>query len=62
MICPEITTAGRTYLVCALTMFAQSQHFIVDVLEHKHDMSISGNYFQTLHCIRLGYNSTNHVL
>ena len=63
MICPEITMADRTYYqVCALTMFAQSQHFIVVVLEHKHDMSISDNYFQTLHCIRLGYNSINHVL
>ena len=28
--------ADRTYQVCALTMFAQSQHFIVVVLEHKH--------------------------
>ena len=62
MICPEITMADWTYQVCALTMFAQSQHFIVVVLEHKHDMSISGNYFQTLHCIRLSYNSINHVL
>ena len=57
MICPEITMADRTYQVCALTMFAQCKHFTVVVLEHKHDMSISGNYFQTLHCIRLGYNS-----
>ena len=55
MICPEITMADRTYQVCALTMFAQSQHFIVVVLEHKHDMSISGNYFQntTLYTVKL---------
>ena len=62
MICPEITMVIRTYQVCALTMFALSPNFIVVVLEHKHDMSISGNDFQTLHCIRLGYNSLNHVL
>ena len=49
----------RTYQVCALTMFALSQHFIVIVLEHKPDMSIYGNYFQKL---QLGYNSINHVL
>ena len=36
MICPEINMADRTYQVCALTMFAQSQNFIVVVLEHKH--------------------------
>ena len=28
MICPEITMADRTYQVCALTMFAQSQNFL----------------------------------
>ena len=62
MICPEITMADRTYQVYALTMFGQSQNFIVVVLEHTHDKAISGNYFQTIHCIRLGYNSINHVL
>ena len=62
MTCPEITMADRTYQVCALTMFALSQNFRVVVLEHKHDMSIYGNYFQTIHCIRLGYNYIKHVL
>ena len=62
MICPEIPMVVRTYHVCALTMFALSQNFTVVVLEHKPDMSIYGNYFQKLHCIRLGYNSINHVL
>ena len=63
MTCPEITMVVRTYQVCALTMFALSQNFIVVVLEHKPDiMSIYGNYFQKLHCVRLGYNSINHVL
>ena len=41
MICPEMTMADRTYrgpYVCALTMFAQSQHFIMVVLEHKYDV------------------------
>ena len=38
MICPEINMADRTYQVCALTMFDQSQNFIVVVLEHKHDV------------------------
>ena len=59
MTCPEITMVVRTYQVCALTMFAPSQHFRVIVLEHKPDMSIYGNYFQKL---QLGYNSINHVL
>ena len=62
MICPEITMVVRTYHVCALTMFAPSGRFRVVMLEHKPDMSIYGNYFQKLHCIRLGYNSINHVL
>ena len=62
MICPEITMVVRTYHVCALTMFALSGRFRVVVLEHKPDMSMYGNYFQKLHCIRLGYNSINHVL
>ena len=44
MICPEITMVVRTYQVCALTMFALSQKFIVVVLEHKPDMSIYGNF------------------
>ena len=63
MTCPEITMVVRTYQVCALTMFALSQNFIVVVLEHKLDMSTYVNYFQKLHCIpiRLGYNSKNHV-
>ena len=61
MICPEITMVVRTYQVCALTMFVMSQHFIVIVLEHKHEVSIYGNYFQKLHCIRLGNSSINHV-
>ena len=52
----------RTYQVCALTMIALSQNFRVVVLEHKLSMSIYVNYFQKLHCIRLGYNSINHVL
>ena len=60
MTCPENTMVVRTYQVCALTMFALSQNFRVIVLEHK--PSIYGNYFQKLHCIRLGYNSINHVL
>ena len=47
MTCQEITMVVRTYQVCALTMFAQSQHFRVIVFEHKLDMSIVyGNYFQ----------------
>ena len=62
MTCPEITMVVRTYQVCALTMFALSQYFRVVVSEHKPDMSIYGNYFQILHCIRLGYNTINHVL
>ena len=57
MTCPEITMDDRTYQVCALTMFALRQNFRVVVLEHKLDMSISGNYFQKLRFIRLGYNS-----
>ena len=64
MTCPEITMVVWTYQVCALTIFALSQNFRVVVLEHKLDviMSIYGYYFQTLHCIWLGYNSINHVL
>ena len=37
MTCPEITTVVWTYQVCALTMFALSQHFRVIVLEHTPD-------------------------
>ena len=44
MICPEITMVVRTYMVCALTMFALSKKIIVVVLEHKPDMSIYGNF------------------
>ena len=46
---------GCSDIVCALTMFALSQNFRVVVLEHKHDMSIYGNYFQktTLYTVRL---------
>ena len=62
MICPEVIIVVRTYQVCALTIFALSQNFSVIVLEHKPDMSIYGNYFQKLYCIRLCYNSINHVL
>ena len=62
MTCPEITMVVRTYQVCALTMFPLSQYFRVVVSEHKPDMSIYGNYFQKLHCIRLGYNTINNVL
>ena len=62
MTCLEITMVVRTYQVCALTMFALSQNFRVIVLEYKLDMSIYGNYFQKLHCIRLGYNYIHHVL
>ena len=62
MTCPEITMVVRTYQVCAITMFALSQNFAVVVLGHKLDMSIYGNYFQKLHCIRLGYNSVKHDL
>ena len=59
---PEITMVVLTYQVCALMMFALSQNLTVVVLEHKPDMSIYGNYFQKLQCVRLGYNSINHVL
>ena len=61
---PEITIVVRTYQVCALTMLALSQNVRVIVLEHKPDniLSIYGNYFQKLHCIRLCYNYINHVL
>ena len=62
MTCPEITMVVRTYQVCALTMFALRQNFRVVVLEQKLYMSMYGNYFQKLHCIRLGYNSINHEL
>ena len=62
MTCPEITMVVRTYQVCALTMFALSQYFRVILLKHTPYMSIYVNYFQKLHCIRLGYNCINHVL
>ena len=48
----------RTYQVCALTIFALSQNFIVVVLEHKRDMSTYDNFFSqktTLNTVRLQF-------
>ena len=40
MIYPEITMADRTYQVCALTMFAQSQNVILVGLYREYAIAI----------------------
>ena len=54
MTCPEITMVIRTYHVCALMMFAQSQNFRVIVLEHKPDVHLWQLFSETtLYTVRL---------